>query len=105
MTLATPAVVMVSIAAGVPAAVVVLTAVDISGVPIKSLLLPTFLLLLTSLLLLVFPQRFWRSVLWLDSLLLLATLLLLPPCCCCLPAVVASLLGVPVVGVPVVGVP
>ncbi len=92
MTLATSAVVMVSIVAGVPAPVVVLTAVDISGVPKVSVVTdiptavdvltaasvsPTFLAVRAVVGLLAafgFPAVVGVPV--------VASLLLLPPCCC-----------------------
>jgi hypothetical protein len=91
---------MVSIVAGVPADVVVLTAVDISGVPKVSVAtdIPTAVDILTAS---VFPT--FLAVRAVVGLLadfgfpaVVASLLLLPPCCCCHPAVV----GFPVVGVP-----
>jgi hypothetical protein len=97
MTLATSAVVMVSIVAGVPAPVVVLTAVDIAGVPKVSVVtdIPTAVDVLTAAS--VSPTFLAvRAVVGLLAAFgcpaVVASLLLLPPCCCCLPAVVASLL-------------
>ncbi len=58
MMLATSAVVMISTVAGVPATAVVFTAVDVPGVPAEAKVsaVTAFLLLLTSLLLIVFPM-------------------------------------------------